>query len=88
MERITIWLNVTSKTPRGISLLKAIPNSNPTSQQGKLRVHVLDREDEDTYPLFAVSQVSRKNPYMVAVELNGLEVQMELDTGASLSVTG
>ena len=71
---------------------KTTPNSNPSSQQGKPRFHVLDaeeeKEDEDIYPRFAVSQGSRKNLYMVAVELNGLEVQMELDTGASLSVIG
>ncbi|XP_068756934.1 uncharacterized protein [Montipora capricornis] len=66
-------------------------SSNPTSsQQGKQRVHVLDTEEpdeeQDIYPLFAVSPSSHKNPYMVTVELNGLEVKMEVDTGASLSV--
>ena len=30
----------------------------------------------------------QQNPYMVTVELNGLEVKMEVDTGASLSVIG
>ena len=65
--------------------------SNPTSsQQGKQKVHVLDTEEpdeeQDIYPLFAVNPSCHKNPYMVTVQLNGLEVKMELDTGASLSV--
>ena len=61
-----------------------------SSQQGKQRVHVLDSEEpdeeQDIYPLFAVNPSSHKNPYMVTVELNGLEVKVELDTGASLFV--
>ena len=65
--------------------------SNPTSsQQGKQTVHVLDTqeqdEEQDIYPLFAVNPSCHKNPYMVTVQLNGLDVKMELDTGASLSV--
>ncbi|XP_048590142.1 uncharacterized protein K02A2.6-like [Nematostella vectensis] len=68
------------------------PNSNHHPKQGKPAIHVLDTdkeiEDEDIYPLFAVSQGNRQNPYLVDVELNGLKVQMELDTGASLSVIG
>ena len=70
----------------------AKPNSNHNPKQGKPAIHVLDteeeREDKDIYPLFAVSQGNRKNPYLVDVELNGVKVQMELDTGASLSVIG
>lgn len=65
--------------------------SNPTSsQQGKQKVHVLDTEEpdeeQDIYPLFAVNPSCHKNSYMVTVQLNGLDVKMELDTGASLSV--
>ena len=65
-------------------------SNSTSSQQGKQRVHVLDTEEPDEeqviYPLFPVNPSSHKNPYMVTVELNGLEVKMELDTGASLSV--
>ena len=43
-------------------------------------------EEQDIYPLFVIIPSSHKNPYMVTVELNRLEVKMELDTGASLSV--
>ena len=72
---------------------KSAHSSKPSSsQQGKQRVHALHAEqsdeEQDIYPLFAVSPTGQQNPYMVTVGLNGSEIKMELDTGASLSVIG
>ena len=60
--------------------------------KNKPRVHVLECEEDDSdqeiYPMFSVNHGPRKSPYMVDLELNGLKIQMELDTGASVSVIG
>ena len=47
-----------------------------------------DDSDQEIYTMFLVNHGPRKSPYMVDVELNGLKIQMELDTGTSLSIVG
>ena len=74
------------KKPQG----KPQTSSNTKNNMSTPRVHALEvkgeETDDDLYPMFAIHDGSRKNPFMVDMTLNGLSVKMELDTGASHSV--
>ena len=46
-----------------------------------------DGDEEDVYSqLFCVSSSGGHNPYKVTVVVNGMKVNMEIDTGASTTV--
>lgn len=48
---------------------------------------VLSQEDDSSYSLFSLSSSSQSSdPYTVTLGINGLDILMEIDTGASLSV--
>lgn len=51
------------------------------------KTFVVDAEipDEDVYTMFRVLQ-TKSDPYRVNIKLNGIDTQMEVDTGASVSV--
>ena len=49
--------------------------------------HVDGGEDSDNYSMFQVSTSSTR-PLMVTVQVNGVDLEMELDTGASVSLVG
>ncbi|XP_021378372.1 uncharacterized protein K02A2.6-like [Mizuhopecten yessoensis] len=63
-----------------------VTHSSDRKKQNK--VNALEEvDDDDIYPMFRVSS-SNKEPYTVTLSVNGIPLQMEIDTGASKTVVG
>ncbi|CAC5416980.1 unnamed protein product [Mytilus coruscus] len=80
---------------RGRQNAKEKPKFKQSTQHGKgyskqrpTKTHFFEEDDEDmedTYTMYQLEGTKRK-PYLVSVKLNDAEIQMEIDTGASVSV--
>ncbi|CAC5397747.1 unnamed protein product [Mytilus coruscus] len=74
---------------------KEKPKFKQQTQQGKVypkqrptKTHFVEEDSddmEDTYTMYQLEGTKRK-PYLVSVKLNNTEINMEIDTGASVSV--
>ncbi|CAC5416659.1 unnamed protein product [Mytilus coruscus] len=74
---------------------KEKPKFKQQTQQGKVypkqrptKTHFVEEDSddmEDTYTMYQLEGKKRK-PYLVSVKLNNTEINMEIDTGASVSV--
>ena len=77
-------------------MCRSTPSSSQSGKKKKFRRknnRIEEAESEaDTsdveYTMFALKNPKSKDPIMMNVQLEGVPVQMELDTGASLSVIG
>ncbi|CAC5366946.1 unnamed protein product [Mytilus coruscus] len=80
---------------RGKQNAKEKPKFKQSSQHGKgyskqrpTKTHFVEEDDEDmedTYTMYQLEGTKWK-PYLVSVKLNDTEIQIEIDTGASVSV--
>ncbi|CAC5400803.1 unnamed protein product [Mytilus coruscus] len=80
---------------KGKQNAKEKPKFKQQTQQGKVypkqrptKTHFIEEDSddmEDTYTMYQLGGTKRK-PYLVSVKLNNTEINMEIDTGASVSV--
>ncbi|CAC5387448.1 unnamed protein product [Mytilus coruscus] len=80
---------------KGKQNAKGKPKFKQQTQQGKVypkqrptKTHFVEEDSddmEDTYTMYQLEGTKRK-PYLVSVKLNNTEINMEIDTGASVSV--
>ena len=66
---------------------KAGLKSEESSEKGNTNI-VEGDDDNPDYPLFNIPNCSISKPLLVKVAINGVSINMELDTGASVSVMG
>ena len=64
---------------------KAKSNSKPARDRQRVSVRQVTEQEDEEYPLFAV-QSARTKPWVITVDVEGQSLEMEVDTGASLSL--
>ena len=68
---------------------KKARSSKPEDSMDKSNANVVEGEEESPeYPLFNISKCTPSKPLLVKVLINGVSINMELDTGASVSLMG
>ena len=68
---------------------KKARSSKQEDSMDKSNANVVEGEEESPeYPLFNISKCTPSKPLLVKVLINGVSINMELDTGASVSLMG
>ena len=86
-----IKIQYATSATRRATLLKVCRSKKPTQNQGSRTTHQIAADDDwvsdtsEAYELFNL-QKTRTKPLVVTVKLNNSTLDMELDTGASLSI--